>query len=56
LQKQQIAAGQTPSIGYDPRTGAPTGQPVGAGMALGSSSGLFTILIIGAVIWMVAKK
>jgi hypothetical protein len=52
LQSQQIKAGQTPSIGYDPATGRVTGQPVTYGVPglNGSSWLMWLLLILGVVL------
>jgi hypothetical protein len=51
LQKQQIKAGQYPSIGYDPRTGNATGQPVtGVGAGLDGSWITWILLALGVVL------
>lgn len=50
LQQQQIKNGQVPSVGYDPKTGAPTGQTIYLpGVGSFSTGGIFVWVIIAAV-------
>lgn len=57
LQQQQIKNGQVPSVGYDPKTGAPTGQTVYIpGVGSFSFGGVFVWVAIAVVAFMLLRK